>query len=206
MIAPECIVARSPDVANGKGRARERHDRPPGDPSGHRCRVLRGRRPRRGHPRLTNGASQNEPLPATTRTISGFESTAAGHPGAPHYRPRPLQARPALSHPPVQLASRRPGGHLHLDRSDDRHAGLLRCIARIEIHGPLEHAYDFEGRYRRVERLNLSTARFTASSLGGTLEDHRTAIVGRGDLDHQIVQAFLVLDQELVFGHLGAAA
>ena len=84
--------------------------------------------------------------------------------------------------------------------------GLLRCIARIETHGPLEHAYDFEGRYRRVERLNLSTARFTASSLGGTLEFHRTAIVGRVDLDRQIVQAFLVLDQELVFGHLGAAA
>ena len=95
---------------------------------------------------------------------------------------------------------------LDLDRRIDRTPVWFAVSARIEIHKPLEHAYDFEGRDRRLERLNLSTARFTASSLGGTLEDRRVVIRGRVDLDHQIVQAFLVLDQELVFGPLGAAA
>jgi hypothetical protein len=122
------------------------------------------------------------------------------------YSSEPFQPWPVLFHPPIKLAGMRPCGHLDLDRRIDRTPVCFAVSARIEIHEPLEHAYDFDVRYRRPERLNLSTARFRASSLGGTLEDHRTAIVGRGDLDHQIVQAFLVLDQELVFGHLGAAA
>jgi hypothetical protein len=63
MIAPGRILVVGDDDAIAMARVvdlveqRERQDRSRGDPSWHRGRVLRGRRPRRGHPRLTNCAS-----------------------------------------------------------------------------------------------------------------------------------------------------
>jgi hypothetical protein len=58
----------------------------------------------------------------------------------------PLQAWPMLFDPPIELASRRPGGHLHRDRRIDFPAVCFAVLARIEIpHVQLEHADDCGG-------------------------------------------------------------
>jgi hypothetical protein len=63
-------------------------------------------------------------------------------------------AEPLLTvfHPPIELASPRPRGRLHLDRRIDFSAvccGQVLQLVVADIHIRLEHAYDSDGREPR---------------------------------------------------------
>jgi hypothetical protein len=51
------------------------------------------------------------------------------------YPSAPFQAWPMLFHPPIELASRRPRGHLHRDRRVDFAAIRLPVLSRIKLGG-----------------------------------------------------------------------
>lgn len=62
----------------------------------------------------------------------------------------PAEPLLTLFDPPIELASRRPGGHLHLDGRINCSAICFAVLARIEIHASLEHEYYSGGKNTRT--------------------------------------------------------